>query len=347
VSKASRRRQQPGTRPASGTTPAPRTTPVAPTPSTSSATPSGPSSASASSTPLGSGTTSRTSGQSNRASQGPTGATRTGRRPTARTYRQQQRPFVERYRIWIIGAAALAGIALIGLFVFTSAAAPAYGCSTLFDPAPTASPAAGASPNWGYPQDDMGHLHVAAGTKVTYTFCPPASGNHVNAAGLGPIQPRVYGPNDKTIPQGWVHNLEHGALVLLYRGDSAGATPEGQQALKDFFAVFPPSPICNVAPGTIAGPVFTRFDSMKTPFAALVWDRVLPLQDLDKAAITAFYAQWGEQLNPELVPGCTRPSPSPSPGASSSASPSASASASPASPSASPSPSAAASASPS
>ena len=105
-----------------------------------------------------------------------------------------------------------------------------------------------------------------------------------------------------------------------------------------------------MAPGTIAGPVFTRFDSMKTPFAALVWDRVLPLQDLDRAAILAFYSQWGEQLNPELVPGCARTSPSPSPGASAnpSGSPSASPSASPStSPSASPSASAATSASPS
>jgi hypothetical protein len=246
--------------------------------------------------------------------------------------------------------AALAGVALIGLFVFTSAAAPAYACSTLFDPAPTASPGPGQTPSWGYPQDDLGNRHVVPGSKVTYTYCPPASGNHYNSPPQGPIVSRVYGPNDKTIPQGWIHNLEHGALVLLFRGDSAGATPEGQQQLKDFFAVFPPSPICQNPPGTV-GPIFTRFDSMKTPFAALVWDRVLPLQDLDRAAILAFYQQWGEQLNPELVPaGCARPTPSPSPGASASpsASPSGSPSASPSgSPSASPSASPAASASPS
>ncbi len=85
---------------------------------------------------------------------------------------------------------------------------------------------------------------------------------------------------------------------------------------------------------------------MKTPFAALVWDRVLPLQDLDRAAILAFYQQWGEQLNPELTPAWLRP-PEPesrarvrararrraraaSPSASPSESPSASPSASPA-----------------
>ena len=121
----------------------------------------------------------------------------------------------------------------------------------------------------------------------------------------------MYGPNDKTIPQGWVHNLEHGALVLLYRGDSEGATPEGQQQLKDFFAVFPPSPICNIAPGTERGPVFTRFDSMKTPFAALVWDRVLPLQDLDTRGDPRVLPAVGRAAQPgAALPGCVRPSPS-------------------------------------
>ncbi len=333
MSKASRRRQQPGPRPA-----------PAASPTTPSGTP--PPSAAASSAALGAGTTSRTSGESTRPSQGPSGTSRTGRRPASRVTRQR-RPFTERYRGWIIGIAAVAGVALIGLFVFSSAAAPAYACSTLFDPAPTASPSAGQSPSLGFAQDDMGKTHVASGTKITYTFCPPASGNHYNASGLGPIQPRVYGPNDKTVPQGWIHNLEHGALVLLYRGDSAGATPEGQQALKDFFAVFPASPICQTPPGTIVGPVFTRFDSMKTPFAALVWDRVMPLESLDKDAILAFYAQWGEQLNPELTPaGCVRPTPSPEPSSSASPSGSAAPSASP-SASESASPSAPASASPS
>ena len=180
MSKASRRRQQPGTRPATGTSPAPGTIPAAAT-STGTA-PSG-ASAAAPSAAAGSGTTSRTSGQTTRTSQGPGGTSRTGRRPTSRTYRQQQRSFAERYRGLIIAVAALAGVALIGLFVFASASAPAYACSTLFDPAPTASPAAGATPNWGYPQDDMGRSHLAAGTKVTYTYCPPASGKHYNASG--------------------------------------------------------------------------------------------------------------------------------------------------------------------
>ncbi len=102
-------------------------------------------------------------------------------------------------------------------------------------------------------------------TSSRYTYCPPASGNHYNASGQGPIPPRLYGPDDTTVPEGWVHNLEHGALVLLYRGDSPGATPEGQAALRAFFDSFPNSPVCGIQPGTIQGPVIARFDDMATP----------------------------------------------------------------------------------
>ncbi len=128
--------------------------------------------------------------------------------------------------------AALAGVALLSVFVFTSAAQPAYACSTIWTPDPTASPAAGATPALGYVQPDMGHDHVGTGTKVTYTYCAPASGKHINVAGQGPIAARVYGPTDNVIPQGWIHNLEHGGLVILYQGSSPGATAEGQAELK-------------------------------------------------------------------------------------------------------------------
>jgi Protein of unknown function (DUF3105) len=279
---------------------------------------------------------SSSAGSAPRRSESPTGTPRAGRRERQRATYQRRQSFVERYRGLIIGVAAVAGIALIGGVIFLQATAPAYACSTLFDPAPTPSPAAGASPQPGYVEDDMGRKHVPVGDVVKYTFCPPASGNHYIAAGQGPIAPRLYGPGDPTVPEGWIHNLEHGALVVLYRSDSEGATPEGQAALRAFYDSFPNSPVCGIQPGTIQGPVITQFDDMKTPFAALVWGRVLPLETLDTAAILQFYETWGEQTNPE--PLCAGPSASPE----SSASPDASAR-----PSVVPSASPAASASPS
>ena len=218
---------------------------------------------------------------------------------------------MERYRTAIVAVTALIGVVLVSTFVFLSASAPATACTNVWVPAATANPAANATAELGYVQPDMGRHHVNVGEKVTYTYCPPASGSHANRAGAGPIQPRVYGPNDTVGPQGWIHNLEHGGMVLLYRGDGEGATDAGQTALRTFYDSFPAGPVCGAPPGAV-GPVIARFDQMSTPFAAIVWDRVLPLETLDQAKILAYWQQWGERTNPE--PQCTPPSPAPSTG---------------------------------
>ncbi len=337
MSKASRRQQrlarQPGAAGTSGSTSATGSTGPTATPAPSGATGTV-GAASASTAP--------------RASTSPSGTARAGRRERQRVTYQGRQSFVERHRGLIIGVVAVLGIGLVGGVIFLQASAPAFACSTEWVPTPTPTPPAGSSPQPGYLQDDMGRKHVTVGDPVKYTYCPPASGNHYNASGQGPIAPRLYGPSDVAIPEGWVHNLEHGALVLLYRGDSPGATTEGQTALRAFYDAFPNSPVCGIQPGTIQGPVIARFDQMATPFAAMVWDRVLPLDTLDTKAILDFYQVWAEQTNPE--PLCAAPSPTPSAGASSepSGSPSPSTSVEPsAAPSATPAASAAPSPSPS
>ena len=268
---------------------------------------------------------------------GSTRVARSGRREHARGGHKPS--LIERYRTTIVALAALVGVALVATFVFLSASAPATACTNIWVPAATSIPAANATPALGYVQPDMGRHHVNVGEKVTYTYCAPASGSHANRAGAGPVQPRVYGPNDTVGPQGWIHNLEHGGLVLLYRGDSEGATDAGQAALRTFYDSFPPGPVCGAPRGAI-GPVIARFDQMSTPFQAIVWDRVLPLQTLDQAQILAYWQQWGERTNPEAQ--CAPPSsrPAPSSIAVPSAAPSSSAAPSPSkAPSAAPSPS--------
>ena len=257
-----------------------------------------------------------------------------------------RRSFLERYRSLLVGAAVVAVVVIVGAGLFSAATQPAYACSNVWVPDASPTPAEGASPQPGYVQPDTGQEHLANGTQVTYTYCPPASGKHYNGSSTGPISPRVYGPTDTVIPQGWIHNLEHGALVVLYRGDSEGATEAGQTAMRAFFDRYPPSPVCGFEPGTSVGPVFARFDDMATPFAALVWGRVLPLQTLDEAAILDFDQRYGERTNPEDF--CPEKRVSPSPSASGSAAPSASPSATPtASPTTAPSPSPSGSAAPS
>lgn len=221
------------------------------------------------------------------------------------------------------GGGILAFVALVFVGLVLPSITPAYTCVNTFDPTPSPSwtpppsqpQASGATPAPavtapapGFVEPDMGHLHENnIGAKVTYTWCPPASGKHYPSPG-GPIRGGFYGTNDKTVPEGWVHNMEHGAIVLLYKCPGDACNEAGQSAMEALVARWPNSPICNIAPGILT-PVITRFDDMPYPYAALVWDMVLPLQTLDEQAIFSFYAAYAERFNPEKQ--CSAPSASP------------------------------------
>lgn len=257
------------------------------------------------------------------------GADRPGRRLAA-----DRRSPLERYRTAIVGGVAVVGLALAGIFVVTQASQKAYACVTIWDPSPSPQPG-----RLGEVQPDQGRTHLARGQRWTYTSCPPASGPHYNEAGQGPIPPRYYPPESTVLPQSWVHNLEHGALVILYRPDTASDTT-AHAALRELAANFPLSPVCNLAGNVVGSPVIARFDELPHRYAALVWGRVLYQDELDVDAIMAFFRTEAERGNPE--PLCAAPSPSPAASPSASPSPAASPSAEPSpagSPEASPSPS--------
>jgi hypothetical protein len=282
-------------------------------------------------------TATTTSGRRREQSSSPAGTPRAGRRETQRR-RYEQPTLLERMRTPFIVAGVVAVVAVVGAVVVSNATAADYSCTTV----DTVQPAA--SGELGQVQPDMGNTHVNPGDKVTYPVCPPASGHHINRAGFGPLRPKVYGPDDNSIPNGWVHNLEHGGLVLLYSCDRGACDDATIQQLQAFSAGFPASPVCNLPPGVV-GPVVARFEQMPTRFAALVWDRALYLDTLDIQTIYAFYTRYGERLSDDKSsfiappePQCQPPSASPSPGASASpgASPSAGASASPSAPAPSP-----------
>jgi hypothetical protein len=219
----------------------------------------------------------------------------------------------------------LAVIALVGgisLYVLTSATAPAYACTTI----DTVQPAA--ADGLGQVQPDMGRAHVQAGDKVTYAVCPPASGKHVNKKGFGPLEPRVYGPDDQSLPGGWIHNLEHGGLVLLYSCDKGACDDASLGKLRTLSAGFPASTVCGL-PAGVVGPVIARFEQMPTKYAAVVWDRVLYLASLDEAKVYDFYARYGERVQDGIFvappePQCPVPSPSAPAGAPAEPSPAAS-----------------------
>jgi hypothetical protein len=229
------------------------------------------------------------------------------------------RSFLDRNRTRLIYGALGVVVAIVAALAFLNFSQPAYACSNVFEPTPEpASSAAPASPGTspaasrlGFVQADMGHTHVDPGTRVKYLYCPPASGKHYPEPG-GPISAGVYAPGDIQIPQGWIHNLEHGGLVLLYKCPGDACTDQGQQALRTLYQGFPASPICAVPAGGNSGtPVFARFDDMPWPYAVVVWDVVLPLQTLVSDQVLEFWATQGERFNPE--PQCAPPSPTPGP----------------------------------
>jgi hypothetical protein len=267
----------------------------------------------------------RDQGRRSGASSSPTGAARSGRREIDRR-RYDQRTLLERYRTPLVIAVVIAVVVGVSAFVFLSAAGAAYACSRVDT---VQAPASG---ELGQVQADMGNQHVGVGDKVTYAVCPPASGHHINKQGFGPLLPKVYGPDDQSTPNGWVHNLEHGGLVLLYSCDKGACDSASTAALGPFATGFPKSAICGL-PAGLVGPVVARFEQMPTKYAALIWDRVLYLDTLDVQKIYDFYTRYAERLGdngafiapPE--PQCAAPSPSPS--ASPSVSPSASGAASP------------------
>jgi hypothetical protein len=279
---------------------------------------------------------------SRKPSSGPSGSPRAGRRASQRR-RHEEQSTLQRFRTPIIAFAVVAVVVGVSAFVFASAAGPTYACTTI----DTVKPAA--SDQIGQIQPDMGNQHVSSGEKVTYPVCPPASGKHVNRSGYGPLQPKVYGPDDNSSPTGWVHNLEHGGLVLLYSCDKGACDDATLQTLRDFSAGFPTSTICQI-PAGVVGPVVARFEQMPTRFAALIWNRVLYMDTLDPQLAYDFFLRYGEQVStdgqwitppePQCNPPSASPEPSASTAASQSAAPSASQSATPsASPGVEPSPS--------
>lgn len=258
-----------------------------------------PSSSAAPSGRPGGGTTSRAGGSGSATPRPVSGTTRAGRRDRVRY--GPEPTFLERYRSLIVTVAAVAIVAAVGLFIFLGATQPAYACTNVFDPSPTPTLEPSSSARLGFPEDDMGATHIA-GPPARYLYCPPASGSHMNVANVAPAAARVYRPDDKITPLNWVHNLEHGGMVILYRNDSPGATTAGLQAFRDYFNSFPASPVCGVAAGQLS-PVIARFDDMPHPYAALVWDRVFYLDTWDPALVTKFYLTESERLdaNGQLV----------------------------------------------
>ena len=211
------------------------------------------------------------------------GSTAATRRTRVVEPQRRQLPIV---RILVVAAAAIGAVALLVVMFLGSASATAYTCATTPDVSGEAAPIT---------IEPGGVRHVAPGTKIRYPSCPPTSGDHFASAGAGPIRQGFYGPSSAAQPGGWVHNLEHGYAVALYRGEPDAAT---LATLREFAQAGPVTPGA-AACGIPSKVVVARFDDMSTPYAVLAWGRLLPMESWDDATARAFAQQAIDATAPE------------------------------------------------
>lgn len=123
---------------------------------------------------------------------------------------------------------------------------------------------------------DEGAEHVAVGAQLQDKVDPPASGPHYPIPAPAGVYPN--GPQTGF----WVHNLEHGYVVLLYR------PPVPPECLLEFYRMvkeFPRSKFGNVEL------VIAPYSALSHAYAALAWDWRLDMDAFDRAAVLQFYKQ--------------------------------------------------------
>jgi Protein of unknown function (DUF3105) len=119
--------------------------------------------------------------------------------------------------------------------------------------------------------------HVPQGQVVPYRNRPPSSGDHYD-------QPAGYGFFQREIPTGnWVHDLEHGGIVVLFRPDLCDQACQTQ--LQDTYNTAPSSA---VFPGT-RKMLVTPYQDMDHAIAVVAWGWVDEMDAFDKDRILAFY----------------------------------------------------------
>jgi hypothetical protein len=148
-----------------------------------------------------------------------------------------------------------------------------------------------------------GHAHVAVCSDVEYGTKPPSSGNHY------PFW-AAYQNYTTAIPEGfWVHNLEHGSIVLTY--NCPGGCDSDVAAAIQMLANLPQDSAClSIGDGVLRKTVMTPDPKLDVPFAASAWGWTLRARCFDPVAFQAFamahYDQGleGTCANGEVAPSC-------------------------------------------
>jgi hypothetical protein len=121
-----------------------------------------------------------------------------------------------------------------------------------------------------------GATHVDEGSLITYQSVPPTSGAHYPVTA-------PYGVSDRPIEPGYfVHNLEHGGIVVLYNCDPA--CPDIVTSLRQAFVDLPRSKLFNRVKLVV-----TPYSAMPHKIAYLAWGRVDEEDTYDYDKLLKFY----------------------------------------------------------
>jgi len=119
--------------------------------------------------------------------------------------------------------------------------------------------------------------HVDEGSPLTYGHRPPSSGMHYGTL----PEPQEYRMYDTPLTPGrWVHMLEHGAIVVLYRQDLCDDACV--QQLGQFYDSAPRSTLVGVRHLTI-----TPYQDMDHAIAVLAWGYIDEMDQVDLNRIMA------------------------------------------------------------
>jgi Protein of unknown function (DUF3105) len=130
--------------------------------------------------------------------------------------------------------------------------------------------------------------HVPVGTTVDYPFNPPDGGDHY------PIWQQPWGYYPTAVRREyWVHNLEHGGIVLLYNC-ATGCTADVDH-LRAIMTATPPDQFNEVRI------LITADNAMPHKFAAVAWGYRWQGDTVDEAAIRCFIGARYDK-GPESIP---------------------------------------------
>jgi hypothetical protein len=131
---------------------------------------------------------------------------------------------------------------------------------------------------------NAGAEHVPVGSTIAWESNPPSNGPHFPSWA-------AYQEYTTPVPRGYiVHNLEHGAVVLLFNCalvDSAGCASI-QGALREASASLPDDPLCSG--GVRVRTVMSPDPELSTPIVAVAWGTIYRAACVDGPSLNAFAA---------------------------------------------------------